>query len=431
MRRRLAAAAAAALASSSAVIAYALGPLTVARATTHAKRFAGVIPDGPSQSRRTPIARIANLPYSGGPVLHFNRTHLIFWQPRGSGLSFEPRYESNIATFLSQVAADSHKPTNVYGLSGQYTDSGGPASYDTSYGGAVHATDRLPGNGCVEPSRAGPGWSRCLNDSQLADEIEHVVVHRHLPTRRRDVYFLVLPAGLGTCESSGPQNCALGGDADSGFCGYHSSTPDGRIRYAVVPYNAVRGHCQSGAPRPNASTADPSISTVSHEHNEMVTDPLGNAWIDSTGSENGDLCIARYGPDLGGSGDAAWNEVIGGGHYYLQEEWSNQDHGCRPRGVADTLSFSAPPRAVEHAPAVFAARARAARGSIVGYAWFFGDGPIGRERVVSHSFSHAGVFRIVLRSTDSADNWAFSARTISVLRTPARDVKRRAPGRGQ
>ena len=70
----------------------------------------------------------------------------------------------------------------------------------------------------------------------------------------------------------------------------------------MIPYNAVTGHCQSGNPRPNASTADPAISTISHEHNESVTDPLGNAWVDSSGDEIADLCITSYGPALGGTG---------------------------------------------------------------------------------------------------------------------------------
>ena len=51
---------------------------------------------------------------------------MIFWAPAGSGLAFDPGYESLIETFLIDVAADSHRTTNVYGLSGQYTDGGGP-----------------------------------------------------------------------------------------------------------------------------------------------------------------------------------------------------------------------------------------------------------------------------------------------------------------
>ena len=90
-------------------------------------------------------------------MLHSNRTHVIFWEPAGSGLSFDPGYESLIETFLIDVAADSHRTTNVYGLSGQYRDSDGPAAYDSTYGGAVLANDPLPPNGCTEPPTGPPG----------------------------------------------------------------------------------------------------------------------------------------------------------------------------------------------------------------------------------------------------------------------------------
>ena len=102
-------------------------------------------------------ARGGRLPYGGGPVLHSNRTHLIFWEPAGSGLCFDPGYESLIETFLNDVAADSHMTTNVYGLTGQYTDAGGPAAYDSTYGGSVIDTDPLPPSGCVEPATAPAG----------------------------------------------------------------------------------------------------------------------------------------------------------------------------------------------------------------------------------------------------------------------------------
>ena len=94
-----------------------------------AKIFGGVVARRPRLgARATPSARPRgpHLPYGGGPVLHSNRTHLIFWQPAGSGLDFDPGYQSLIETFLADVAADSRTPTNVYGLSGQYADSPRP-----------------------------------------------------------------------------------------------------------------------------------------------------------------------------------------------------------------------------------------------------------------------------------------------------------------
>ena len=59
-------------------------------------------------------------------------THLIFWEPAGSGLTYDAGYQSLIERFLSDVAADSRMPTNIYGLSGQYRDSVGPAAYDST-----------------------------------------------------------------------------------------------------------------------------------------------------------------------------------------------------------------------------------------------------------------------------------------------------------
>jgi PKD domain-containing protein len=362
-----------------------------------------------------PYAYTANLPYGGGPVLHANRTHLIFWQPQGSGLTFDPGYQSLIEDFLVNVAADSRSLTSVYGLTGQYRDRGGPAAYISTYGGALLDTDRLPANGCAEPPVIGPGWSVCMTDEQLQHEIEHVVRTDRLPTGPTDVYFLVTPSGLGDCASASSTSCALGG-GQNGYCGYHSQTDDGLVLYAVIPYNAVPGHCQSDNPRPNGNTADPAISTISHEHSEMVTDPVGNAWVDSSGNEVGDLCLTSFGPTIGGSGATAWNGEIHGGRYYLQEEWSNYNGSCEPRPKPDSLSFTAAVPTSRLSWLFFLARARDPEGSILTYHWFFGDGRTGSGRVASHRYSRPGSYRVVLRTTDSWGNWAFYASKLAVPR---------------
>lgn len=353
-----------------------------------------------------------NLPYGGGPVLHSNRTHLIFWAPAGSGMDFDSDYQSLIQTFLIDVAADSHRTTNVYGLSGQYTDAGGPAAYDSTYGGSALAADPLPANGCTEPAATGPGWKVCMTDFQLEAEIENVIAADNLPTTNRDVYFLITPNGLGSCTDESSSSCALGGRM-SGYCGYHSETPDG-IRYAVIPYNAVPGHCQSSNPRPNSSTADPAISTISHEHNEMVTDPDGDAWIDANGNENGDLCLTSFGPSLSGQGGTAWNETIHGGHFFLQEEWSNADFRCEPRAKPDALSFDLTRRSGRPRAVSFLAHGTDPEGHMVGYAWSFGDGRAGAGRRVSHTFKIPGSYQVMVRSTDSWGNWAFARRTVRI-----------------
>ncbi len=388
--------------------------LTAAFASSaQAKGFGGIVRDVSTDGHMRPYESVkgGKLPYDGGRVLHSERTHLIFWQPTGSGLAFDPGYGELIETFLADVAADSHKTTNTNGLSGQYSDSTGPAVYDSTYGGAVIAADPLPPNGCAEPAATGPGWTVCLTDGQLETEVEHVIAVSHLPTTRHDIYFLVTPNGLGSCTDSTSSSCALGGSA-TGYCGYHSETPDG-VLYAVIPYNAVPGHCQSGNPRPNSSTADPTVSTISHEQNETVTDPDGDAWVDSQGNEAADLCLTSFGPALGGSGAGAWNESIHGGHFFLQELWSNANGACEPRAEPDSLWF-APTQEADHARSFsFLAHAADPEGRIVSYQWSFGDGRTGRGRRVFHTFRQPAAVMVMVRTTDSWGNWAYSERRIT------------------
>ena len=52
---------------------------------------------------------------------------------------------------------------------------------------------------------------------------------------------------------------------------------------------------------------------------------------------------------LGRAGAGTWNQVINGGRYYLQQEWSDAAGSCQSRAKGDSISFSAPaPRAASH-----------------------------------------------------------------------------------
>jgi PKD domain len=421
--RSLAASAAliAALAAAVAALAGLAAPAGLAAqgAPARTKFVGGIVRDVSTGAHleHSSLARSGRLPYGGGRVLHSNRTHLIFWQPSGTALAFDPGYEQLIEAFLSDVAADSHRTTNTYALSGQYSDAQGPAAYDSTYGGAVIDTDPLPPNGCTEPAATGPGWTVCLTDGQLESEIENVTAADHLPTSNHDIYFLVTPDGFGSCTDSTSTSCALGGSA-TGYCGYHSETSTG-VLYAVIPFNAVPGHCQSSNPRPNGSSADPTISTISHEHNETVTDPDGDAWIDAQGDEEADLCLTNFGPAIGGSGNRVWNESIHGGHFFLQELWSDADNACEPRAKPDSLSFALS-RASDRARSVsFVAHGADPEGRMVGFEWFFGDGRAAFGRRVDHTFTLAGTYRVLVRATDSWGNWSFADRSVRITTRPS------------
>ena len=96
-----------------------------------------------------------------------------------------------------------------------------------------------------------------------------------------------------------------------------------------MPYDASTSTCGlGGVAQPNSDDADLTLNVTSHEHIEAITDPYGNAWFDSGGNENGDRCAWTFGSSLGGSGSTAYNQVINGGHYMLQLEWSNATSSC-------------------------------------------------------------------------------------------------------
>jgi len=292
--------------------------------------------------------------------------------------------------------------------------------YDSTYGGALLDTDPLPVSGCTEPALTGPGWTVCLTDAQLQAELERELAVGHWPRGGDNIYFLVTPNGLGSCSDATSRSCALGGSS-SGYCGYHSSTTSGTL-YAVIPYNAVPGHCQSGNPRPNSSTADPALSTISHEQIETVTDPYGDAWIKPSGAEIADVCLTDYGRALGGAGSGRWDETIDGHHYWLQEIFSRIRDRCEPRPRPDTVTVR---REWDGREALFRARAHMPGGAIIAYSWSFGDGRHASGPAVTHAYARAGSYRLTLRVTDSAGNWAYARGAVQVTRARARDRARR------
>jgi len=99
-----------------------------------------------TQVQHRPVARAANLPTAAA------RDAL---QPHPRGLLAAGRIGLELPAAdragPGAVAADSRKPTNVSSLTGQFADADGPAAYDSTYAGAVVATDPLSANGCLEP----------------------------------------------------------------------------------------------------------------------------------------------------------------------------------------------------------------------------------------------------------------------------------------
>jgi hypothetical protein len=163
----------------------------------------------------------------------------------------------------------------------------------------------------------------CLSDAQLQQEIANVANAQGWPRNPTTLFFIFTPKGVGSCYSS--SSCAF-----SQYCAYHSHFGSGSTvtLYANQPYtDTVSSACDAGD-HPNGDEADPTINVVSHEHNEAITDMLGNAWYDLVGYENGDKCAWNFGAQLGGGTGTHYNQLINGHPYELQQEYSNARANC-------------------------------------------------------------------------------------------------------
>jgi hypothetical protein len=263
----------------------------------------------------TKFSSTANMTYHGGPVQRTNQTFAIYWVP--SGYTISSGYRSLIDGFLGNVAAASGAGSNVYASDTQYYDSSGPIAYSSSFAGSYLDTQALPASGCSDTYT-----STCVTDSQIQSEIARVVAVTGWHLGPSSLVFMLTAKGIGSCVGT---SCAF-----SYYCAYHSSMSSGGMTYgyANMPYaDTAPGACDSGQ-HPNADDADATINVLSHEHNETITDPFGNAWFDSGGAENGDKCAWNFGSALGGSSGSLYNQVINGAHYWLQMEWSNATSSC-------------------------------------------------------------------------------------------------------
>jgi hypothetical protein len=248
-------------------------------------------------TRAAPVA--SPLAYHGGPVMHSSATYAIFWAP--SGFSFPAGYVAAVNTFLDHVTADSGKPSNVYSVGTQYTDtSGARAAYSVTHPASFTDTTSYP-IGCLPYSVGGVSYSACISDAQISNEVNSFVTAHGLPRGLATQYLVLTPPGVGSCFD--PANCF-----DRDYCAYHSyNNTGGTTLYTNLGFTpADPNGCGTGQyPNgPSAGGADDVLSVLSHEANETITDPRLNAWYDGGGEENADKCrLTRddFGSPLGGT----------------------------------------------------------------------------------------------------------------------------------
>ena len=148
------------------------------------------------------------------------------------------------------------------------------------------------------------------------------------------MYFVFLPNSVVDCSDSTGVKCNT-----NKYCAYHtygwkngSDTPANDFVWADIPDNfsptTTKGGCGDSNVTGNES-ADTTLSSTEHEHLEAITDPRLNAWLDSTGAENGDKCNREMG--VADASKTTANNYLGAGNadpFRIQREWSNAVSGC-------------------------------------------------------------------------------------------------------
>jgi hypothetical protein len=362
------------------------------------------------------------LVYHGGPVMHSQEAYAIFWAP--SGFTFPSGYTAAIEEYLENVASDSGKPSNVYSVSAQYDEGGtGNASYSDTFGESVTDTNAYPTSGTCAPYSGAESFTACITDAKLEDEVESVVNAEGWPDGLEAEYYVVLPPHVGSCFETAGNVCF-----DKQFCAYHSFSEPAEDIYANISYSPgdVIG-CGVGE-YPNGfgtkGNVDDTLSSLSHEANESITDPTLEAWFDEAEEpfENGDECRNSsddFGPPLGGGSGTLFNQEIGGAHYYLQQEWSNDINDCAQRVTPAKPKIAEPDPVYKGESASFDGSGSVpGAGGIESYEWNFGDTGTATGPTPSHTYASTGPFTITLTVEDDGGFVYATAREVTVTEPP-------------
>jgi len=239
-----------------------------------------------------------NLSYNGGPVMVGTaQVYAIFWEPTGSTVS--ANYNNLILRYFRDVGG-----TGLYANNSQYTDTTGTAPSNATLAGSWVDTSSYP--------------SSTLQDSDVQNEVTNAQKTNGWTSANTHVFFVFTAQNETICSGS---ECSF-----TTFCGYHSFFGTNTI-YAAMPYvGGVQG-CDTPS-SPNKDDADSTINVASHEQMEAATDPLLNAWTDSSGQEIGDKCNFTFAATASDGSDVNWN----GDPYIVQEEWDNTQSGCAITG---------------------------------------------------------------------------------------------------
>lgn len=373
----------------------------------------------------------------------------------------------------------------------------------------------------IGQSLEGPPTPVCLTSAQLASELEAFISQNKLPKGLGTVYYLLTPPGVTICLDGGKDSghCSDYASAseesyENSFCSYHADINPGglasgdanTILYAVIPWAAAGGYgdgdllevndrrsgieCQDDGIDPSGKSgyeleehpreqqpnqkvpcpdsdgtcdyglSDLIINQISLEQQNMVTDPLLNAWQDEHKYENTDECRFLFGPIRGGSSSAnpetgagtLYDQVLDSGIYYLNDAFSLAAERLpypgvpclnsvsllpkftapNPVNAGETIGFNGMESDIALDAGVGYSSSGAPQPNYATYTWNFGDGtpevsgyapgsPPCETPYLSpcaatefHSFQYGGTYDVTLTVKDVAGDTTYVTHQVTV-----------------
>jgi len=249
--------------------------------------------------------------YHGGAVM-LGTTHVYFiWYGN---------WASNTATTILADWAKSLGGSPYFSINATYYDSLNRfVSNSVTFGGATFDNYSL---------------GSALDDNSIYAIVARAIDDGSLPLDAHGVYFVLTSADV--AETSG--FCTV-------YCGWHSSAAFNNVlsQFAFIGNTLACPNSCEGSPGndPNGNeAADGMASLMTHELDEAVTDPNGDAWYDSKGNEVGDLCSWNFGSKIYGTANGSIANVqLGPRNFLLQEDWVNASGGYCSIGLPQNTRF--------------------------------------------------------------------------------------------
>ena len=296
------------------------------------------------------------LVYNGGPVMSANpvNVYIIWYGNWNAAGSDTPNTQNLVQQFInsfsgSQLAqvntlySDSTgaAPSGFYLLGGPGGTPAAHTAFSSSFDTTTSSTNTVKAAAAALTSANNTNTKirskQNISDSGVQNLVQKTIDNGQLPRDPNGVYFVLTSSDIS--ESSG----FCGDPTKGGYCGWHDHATMGGvdIKYAFVgnPDRCVQiqslGQCEVQTTGPNSPAvgvggADGMVNIIAHELSESTTDPDFNAWFNSAGAENADVCNFNFGfKNLCGTGslctdagnfEASWyNQTLGNNNWLIQQ----------------------------------------------------------------------------------------------------------------